>query len=118
MENVIDTYLQKIIHLRSANSYVQDILIINDVLNNFSYGQANATISYIALKYRKDLNTIGRMLTGVMVLDQKDVGLKDEEDLYEDLLYLRDCVVVFGAVHTGIENTIHSAVVKINRQYA
>lgn len=116
MMNVIDTYLQRIIHLRSATSYVKDLLLIDETLNDFSYDQANAVISHLAIKHRKDLNTIGRMLTGVMVFDQKDVDPKTEDDLYEDLLYLRDCIIVFGAVHSGVENTIRSAVVKINHQ--
>ena len=115
MENIIDNYLQRIIHLRSAMPYVQDIEIIESALNEYDDEEAKQVVSYIALKYRKDIDTIGKMLTGVMVMSQAKAGKKSEDDTVDDLLYLRDCVIVIGAVHTGVENTIHSAIVKINR---
>ncbi len=114
--NIIDRYLKQIVHLKSATKYVNDIVIIEESLVNFSYEDAEDTISYIAIKYRKDLNTIGRMLTGVMVLSPKEVGEKTPEEVYDDLLYLRDCVIVFAAVHCGLEKTIKDVVIKINNQ--
>ncbi len=114
--NVVETYFNKIKHLRVAESYLNDISLINYTLNNFTEVNAEQTISYCATKYKNDLNLIGRMLTGVMVFNNNEIGPKTEEDLFNDLLYIRDCIIIFGAVHCGIENTIHSAVVKINRE--
>lgn len=114
--NIILDYFNKIKHLRVAQSYLNDIAIINYTLLNFSYASAHETINYIANRYKNDLNTIGRMLTGVMVFNENEIAPKTEEDLYDDLLYVRDCVIISGAVHCGVENTIHSAIVKINRE--
>lgn len=114
--NIILEYFNKIKHLRVANSFLNDINLINYTLLHFTYSEAQETISYVAIKYKNDLNTIGRMLTGVMVLNNVEVGEKTEDDLADDLLYIRDCIIVFAAVHCGIENTIRSAVVKINRE--
>lgn len=113
--NVVENYYSRIKHLRVASGFLNDIAIIDDALNFFDEEKANNVISYVAIKYKADLNTIGKMLTGVMVLKPHEVGPKTAEDLYYDLEYLRDCVIICGAVHCGIEDTIRSAIVKINR---
>ena len=52
--------------------------------------------------------------------DDNDVSImdtipeKDEDDLLFDLMYLRDAIIIFAAVYTGLESTLHSAVVRIN----
>ncbi|MBQ2864778.1 MAG: hypothetical protein IJE91_04890 [Clostridia bacterium] len=114
-QNVVEEYYNKILHLRSAKHFLNDIFLINQTLLNFNEVEASQVISYIAIKYKTDLNQFGRMMTGVMVLNQNELPPKTEADLEYDLCYLRDCIIIFAAVHTGIENTLHSAVVKINR---
>lgn len=115
-ENVIQTYLNRIVHLRSARKYVNDLWLIESTLRFFDYDEADQVIGYIAVKYRKDINAIGRMLTGVMVLTPAEAGEKDDVDLYNDLCYLRDCLIVFAAVHSGVEKSLHSAIVKISKE--
>lgn len=114
-QNVVQEYYNKIMHLRSARHFLNDIILINQTLLDFSETKASQTVNYIAIKYKKDLNQFGRMMTGVMVFNHDELPPKTAEDLEYDLLYLRDCIIIFAAVHTGLENTLHSAVVKINR---
>lgn len=115
MNRIIEDYLNKIKHLRIAKDYLQDLLIIEDTINDFDYDYATQVISYLSIKYRKDLNTIGRMLTGIMVLNQSELGPKTGDDLVDDLLYLYDCIIILGAVHCGLEDTVKSATLKIKR---
>ena len=114
-ENVVEVYYNRIMHLRSAEHFLNDIFLINQTLMNFDYATAEEVISYIAIKYKKDLNQFGKMMTGVMVFKRNQLPEKTEVDVERDLYYLRDCIIIFAAVHTGVENTLHSAVVKINR---
>lgn len=114
-ENVVEVYYNRIMHLRSAEHFLNDIFLINDTIINFEFNNAEQVISYIAIKYKKDLNQLGRLMTGVMVFKPHELPPKSEADLEHDLYYLRDCVIIFAAVHTGVENTLHDAVVKINR---
>ena len=114
-ENVVEVYYRRIMHLRSAEHFLNDIFLINDTIINFEFNNAEQVISYIAIKYKKDLNQLGRLMTGVMVFKPHELPPKSEADLEHDLYYLRDCLIIFAAVHTGVENTLHSAVVKINR---
>lgn len=113
-ENVIQQYYDKIIHLRSARNFVNDIFLINDALINYSEEYAYSVINYLSVKYEKDINKLGRLMTGVMVFDRVDYPEKDEDDLLFDLMYLRDAIIIFAAVYTGLESTLHSAVVRIN----
>ena len=116
MSKVVEDYFNKIRHLRSAKGYLQDLLIIQDAVNDFNYDYATQVISYLSTKYCKDLNSIGKMLTGVVVLNSYEIEPKSAEDLLDDLYYLYDCIIVMSAVHTGIEDTLRSAIIKINRE--
>ncbi len=115
-QNVVEEYYNRILHLRSARHFLNDIELIHQTVLNFDVDTAEQVISYISIKYKKDINQLGRLMTGVMVFKPSELPPKTEADLENDLYYLRDCLVIFAAVHTGVENTLHSAVVKINRQ--
>ena len=117
-ENVILEYYNKILHLRGAKNFLNDIILINDVLINYTEEYAYSAVNYLATKYQKDIDKLGRLMTGIMVFDRANYPEKDEDDLMFDLMYLRDAIIVFAAVHVGLEKTLHTAVVKIQGQKA
>lgn len=113
---IINGYYNILSHLRVAQPFLQDIELIDSVLNNFDYDEATRVISHVATRHQTDFNTIGKHLTGIMVFNEDELPPKTSADLINDLHYVKDCVIISAAVHCGLENTIHSAIVKINRE--
>ncbi len=114
-QQVIETYHNTLKHLRVAQPFIEDIAEIDAMIVNFDYYEAENLIDYLLTKYEQDFTLIGKHLTGVLIMNKKDVPTKNDADLRNDLIYLKNCIIISGAVHCGIEDTIYSAIKKINR---
>ena len=114
-QQVIETYYNTLKHLRVAQPFIEDIAEIDAMIVNFDYYEAEILIDYMLAKHEQDFTLIGKHLTGVLIKYKKDVPTKNGADLRNDLIYLKNCIIISGAVHCGLEDTIYSAIRKINR---
>ena len=89
-QQVIETYYNTLKHLRVAQPFIEDIAEIDAMLVNFDYDEAETLIDYLLTKYEQDFTLIGKHLTGVLIMNKKDVPTKNGADLRNDLIYLKD----------------------------
>ena len=112
---VVSNYYKTLRHLKIAQPFLVDIELIDQALTFYSAPGATNLIDYLLKKYSKDFTIIGKHLTGVMIFNQNELPVKTDNDLKSDLEYLKNCIIISGAVHCGLENTLHSALLKLNR---
>lgn len=114
---MIHYYYSRICHLRIAQPIINDINLILSSIYDFKTGQAINVVSYISLKYQKELDRIAFIVSGRPVIKGNHIDLYmnyPTENLMADLEYLVDCLVVIGSVRYGVEKSIDDAIKRIN----
>ena len=109
---MLNTFYRKFCHLRLAQNIVHDVNSINMALYNFHGRTAINLISTLALKYENELNKIAFYLSGRPVIKGEMSILYGEhslDNIEEDLYYLKDCLIIIGAVRFGVVKDIEEA---------
>lgn len=112
-DNVMLGYYNRIRHLRYAKGILDDINLIENAMANFNANRAIRIISHIATKYEQGIEKIGFLLTGRPIIRGLAEELYEdynEENIYNDLMYLRDCLVIIGVVKYGGIKSIEEAI--------
>lgn len=113
-DNVLYSYYNKLLHLRVAKSIVNDIYKLGACLQNFSMQTSVPILSKIIYKYKRQVNIVGRELTGIVTLGQPALYQeKTEEDIWFDLVYMMRVLMIIGAVKTGLAPSISFVVQQI-----
>lgn len=110
---MLNFYYERICHLRIAQGLIKDINLLNSTLINYSRKKAISNISYIALKYQKELDKIAIYLSGrPVIIGQEEVLYHDhtEENLLADIEYLIECLIIIGAAKYGVVSSIEDAI--------
>lgn len=113
-ERLIEIF-ERFKHLRSMQVIVQEILTLDYYVYNYVEENAIKLIDFCVKKYAEYIKRIGSLYTNRVVV-QNDPHLyddKDEEQINSDVQFIRDCLIIIGAVQSGIRPSIESVVNEI-----
>lgn len=105
-------------HLRSMQTIVNEILALDHYVYNYVEGEAIRLIDFCITKYGEYIKRIGSLYQNRVVVED-DPHLyerKDEETINSDVQFIRDCLIIIGAVQSGIRPNIESVVREINEE--
>lgn len=104
MNAVLENLFNIFKHLRSASTIVEEILTLDYYVYNFDEEQSIRLIDYAVTKYNKEIKLIASMKRDKVVVEDNPTlyEKKDEIEINSDVEYIRDCLIVIGAVQSGI----------------
>ncbi|MBE5739104.1 MAG: hypothetical protein E7354_05200 [Clostridiales bacterium] len=104
--------------LRSVQDIVQEILVIDYYANNYSDQEAINLIDYFLTKYNKEIKQISGLYKNKTVIedDPEIYDKKDSDEINDDLCFIRDCLVIIGAVQSGIRPNFETVVAEVEEQ--
>ena len=102
-------------NLRSAQEIVNEILTLDYYVYNFEHDSAIDCIDFCIKKYNREIKLIASLNRDRVVVDNDNTlyEQKDDEEINEDALYIRNCLIVIGAVKVGIRDSIQSVMEEI-----
>ena len=98
---MINTYYQRLKHLRMAQPYISDINLLKSSYSCPDKISAISLISYISVKYESDLQKIAFYVSARPVTRGNLNELYTDytpEDYYDDIDYLTKCIVIIALV--------------------
>lgn len=113
---MLEKYYRRMSHLRLALPLLNDISALEFIIYNFNRFKAIEVLSRIALKYEKELQSIGFYYSGVTITKGTIASIysyKSDDDLISDANYFIDCLIIIGAVRFGMEDSIQSVLHKL-----
>ena len=115
IDPIIYSYFNSIRFLRSVQSIVAEVVEVDNVLYDFDEDKAVMTLDYYINKYDQELERIGQVFSSVHVVknDKQIYSNKDNNQLKNDLEYIRDCLIVIAIVKAGIFCSLESALVRL-----
>lgn len=113
---MINTYYNRLKHLRIAQPYVNDISMLQRAYSIADKTSAISLVSYISVKYEDDLQKIAFYISARPVargnLDELYIDYTPD-DFYEDLDYLSKCIVVIALVRLKMVPSLESILEEI-----
>ena len=111
LENLFNLYR----NLRSAQEIVEEILTIDYYVYHMDTEKSIQLIDFCLTKYNKEIKLISGMKRDVFVVedDHHLYESKDEQEVNSDLEYMRDCLIMIGAVRTGIRSSLREVYLEI-----
>ncbi len=105
-------------NLRAVQDIVQEILVTNYYVYNYADQEAINLIDYFVTKYNRDIKRIGALYKDKVVIedDPEIYDKKDSEEINSDIEYIRDCLIIIGAVQSGIRPDYQTVVAEIEEQ--
>ena len=103
-------------NLRVVQEIVEEILILDYYVYNFEEQEAISLIDYCLTKYNREIKLISGVKRDKVVIEN-DYHLydnKDEDEVNSDVEYIRDCLIMIGAVKSGIRNSLSEVVYEVN----
>ena len=103
-------------HLRSMQTIVQEILALDHYVYNYVEDEAIRLIDYCIHKYGEYIKRIGSLYQDRVVVENDPhlYETKDEVEIDSDVQFIRDCLIIIGAVQSGIRPSIEYVVNEIN----
>lgn len=102
-------------NLRSVQTIVQEIYVADYYVYNFVTDEAINVIDRMITKYNKEIRKIGSLYHNKVVIenDPDIYDKKDEEEVNGDIEFIRDCLIMIGAVKSGIRPNLESVLVEV-----
>jgi len=105
-------------NLRNMQVIVEEILTLDYYVYNFDKDSAARVIDFVVDKYEKEINQIGSLYKdeskNMVVVDEPTLyEEKDEEEVNSDCEYVRDCLIMIGAVRSGVRRDLQQVVDEI-----
>ena len=105
-------------NLRNMQVIVEEILTLDYYVYNFDKDGAARTIDFVVGKYEKEINQIGALhkdkSKNMVVVDEPTLyEEKDEVEVNSDCEYVRDCLIMIGAVKSGIRRDLQQVLEEI-----
>ncbi len=91
---------------------VQEIEIMDYYVYNYVEDEAIRCIDFCVSKYGKYISRIGSLYQDKVVVenDPKLYEKKDSEEINGDVEFIRDCLIIIGAVQAGLRPNIETVV--------
>ena len=108
MNEVLERYFNLYKNLRSVSEIVNEIYILDHYAYNYDHEEAITWIDYCVKKYNKELKIITSLKRDRVVVDNEPTLYteKDDEEINEDVAYLRDALIIIGVIKAGFKNSI------------
>lgn len=102
-------------HLRNMQGIVQEILALDYYVYNYIEDEAIRLIDFCITKYGEYIKRIGSLYQDRVVVenDPQLYEEKDEEEINSDVQFIRDCLIIIGAVQSGMRGSIEEVVREI-----
>lgn len=102
-------------HLRTMQGIVQEILALDYYVYNYIEDEAIRLIDFCITKYGEYIKRIGSLYQDRVVVenDPQLYEEKDEEEINSDVQFIRDCLIIIGAVQSGMRSSIEEVVREI-----
>ena len=103
-------------HLRTMQTIVNEILTLDYYVYNYVEDEAIRMIDFCVTKYREYIKRIGSLYKDMVVVenDHQLYEKKDSQEINSDVAYIRDCLIVIGAVQSEIRPSIQAVIDEIN----
>ena len=94
---------------------VDEILTLDYYVYNYVEDEAIRLIDYCVTKYGSQIGRIGSLYQDKVVIenDPELYEKKDSEEINGDVEFIRDCLIIIGAVESGIRPSIEVVVNEI-----
>lgn len=115
MNEKLRELFETISHLRTMQGIVQEILALDYYVYNYEESEAIKLIDYCISKYGEYIKRIGSLYEDRVVVenDPQLYERKDDVEINSDVQFIRDCLIIIGAVQSGIRNSIEEVVREI-----
>lgn len=102
-------------NLRSVQTIVEEIYIADHYVYNFVEDEAIDVIDQMITKYKREIKKIGTLYKNKVVIenDPQVYEKKDDVEINDDIAFIRDCLVIIGAVKSGIRSSLEEVVYEI-----
>lgn len=102
-------------NLRSVQEIVQEILTLDHYVYNIDIDESIHLIDYCLTKYNREIKLIAGIRRDKVVVenDHHLYETKDEVEINEDVEYIRDCLIIIGAVKSGIRQNFRDVVIEV-----
>ena len=113
-ERLLEIY-NRFRHLRTMQTIVQEIEALDYYVYNYEESSAIKLIDFCITKYGEYIKRIGSLYQDRVVIedDPQLYERKDEEEINSDTMFIRDCLIIIGAVQSGIRPSLESVVREI-----
>ena len=113
-EKLIEIF-ERFRYLRTMQVIVDEILTLDHYVYNYVEDEAIRLIDFCVTKYGKQISRIGSLYQDKVVIedDPELYEKKDSEEINGDVEYIRDCLIIIGAVESGIRPNIETVVKEI-----
>ncbi|MGN0960907.1 MAG: hypothetical protein ACI4PF_01760 [Christensenellales bacterium] len=102
-------------HLKTMQVIVEEIVALDYYVYNYVEQEAIKLIDFCITKYGEYIKRIGSLYQDRVVVenDPQLYEQKDEVEINSDVQFIRDCLIIIGAVQSGIRPNIESVVREI-----
>ena len=112
MNEVVVELFERFRYLRTMQEIVNEIEILDYYVYNYDEDEAIRCIDFCVSKYGEYIKRIGSLYQDKVVIenDPELYEKKDEEEINGDVEFIRDCLIIIGAVVSGIRSSIEEVV--------
>ena len=112
MNEVLEELFNRFRHLRTMQEIVREIEIMDYYVYNYVEKEAIRCIDFCVNKYGEYIKRIGSLYQDRVVVenDPELYERKDEEEINGDVEFIRDCLIIIGAVWSGIRPNFETVV--------
>lgn len=99
-------------HLRTMQTIVNEITTLDYYVYNFDEEKSIDLIDFCLTKYGEQIKRIGALYQNKVVIENNPhiYEEKDSVEINEDIEYIEECLVIIGAVESGIRPSIQSVI--------
>jgi len=109
---MINTYYQRLKHLRMAQPYINDINLLRNAYTYSDKYSAISVVSFISVKYESELQKIAFYVSSRPITRGNIYELYNDytmEDYFDDIDYLTKCIIIIAIVRLRIKPSLESA---------
>ena len=102
-------------YLRAVQPIVQEILTLDYYVYNYNETTAIDLLDFCITKYDREIRYIGSLYQSKVVVDDDPhiYEKKTSNEINSDVAYIRDCLIMIGAVISGIRPSLQEVVEEI-----
>lgn len=112
MNEILEDIYSRYRHLRSMQTIVKEIDTLEYYVYNFAEAESIKLIDFCVKKYGYYIKRIGSIYRDKVVVenDPELYENKDSVEINSDVDFIRDCLIIIGAVQSGMRPSIEVVV--------